>query len=43
MKEDKIQGLKLGADDYIVKPFEADILVLRLQNILKRSRRQLFL
>ncbi|MBQ4822500.1 response regulator transcription factor [Aquimarina sp. MMG016] len=37
MKEDKIRGLKLGADDYIVKPFEADILVLRLQNILKRT------
>ncbi|MBQ0786508.1 MAG: response regulator transcription factor [Oceanihabitans sp.] len=37
MKEDRIKGLKLGADDYIVKPFEADILVLRLQNILKRS------
>jgi len=41
MKEDKIRGLKLGADDYIVKPFEADILVLRLQNILKRSQKQL--
>ncbi|MEM6684981.1 MAG: response regulator transcription factor [Bacteroidota bacterium] len=40
MKEDKIRGLKLGADDYIVKPFEADILVLRLQNILKRSQKQ---
>ncbi|WP_299242483.1 response regulator transcription factor [uncultured Aquimarina sp.] len=39
MKEDKIRGLKLGADDYIVKPFEADILVLRLQNILKRSQK----
>nr|WP_175445436.1 response regulator transcription factor [Ulvibacter litoralis] len=39
MKEDKIQGLKLGADDYIVKPFEADILVLRLQNILKRVQK----
>ena len=39
MKEDRIQGLKLGADDYIVKPFEADILVLRLQNILKRAKR----
>ena len=35
MKEDKIKGLKLGADDYIVKPFEADELVLRLQNIFK--------
>ncbi|EDP97215.1 response regulator transcription factor [Kordia algicida OT-1] len=39
MKEDKIRGLKLGADDYIVKPFEADILVLRLQNILKRTKK----
>jgi DNA-binding response OmpR family regulator len=35
--EDKIKGLKLGADDYIVKPFEADELVLRLTNILKRT------
>jgi DNA-binding response OmpR family regulator len=40
MKEDKIRGLKLGADDYIVKPFEADILVLRLQNILKRTQKK---
>ncbi len=39
MKEDKIRGLKLGADDYIVKPFEADILVLKLQNILKRTKK----
>ena len=39
LKEDKIKGLKLGADDYIVKPFEADILVLKLQNILKRATR----
>ncbi len=39
LKEDKIKGLKLGADDYIVKPFEADELVLRIQNILKRSEK----
>ena len=36
LKEDKIIGLKLGADDYIIKPFEVDELILRLQNILKR-------
>lgn len=35
--EDKIKGLKLGADDYIIKPFEADELVLRINNILKRA------
>ena len=39
MKEDKIRGLKLGADDYVVKPFEADELILRIHNILKRSQR----
>jgi DNA-binding response OmpR family regulator len=39
MKGDKLKGLKLGADDYIVKPFEADELVLRLSNILKRTQR----
>lgn len=39
MKEDKIKGLKLGADDYIVKPFEVDELILRLNNIIKRSEK----
>lgn len=42
--EDIIKGLKLGADDYIVKPFEADELVLRLTNIIKRTeKRNLYL
>jgi len=36
-KEDKIKGLKIGADDYITKPFEVEELVLRIHNILKRS------
>lgn len=39
MKEDKIRGLKLGADDYVVKPFEADELILRINNIIRRSQR----
>ncbi|MGH2666122.1 response regulator transcription factor [Flavobacterium sp.] len=42
LKEDKIKGLQLGADDYIVKPFEADELVLRLNNILKRSQQKVY-
>lgn len=37
LKEDKIKGLKLGADDYITKPFDVDELELRIHNILKRS------
>jgi DNA-binding response OmpR family regulator len=36
-KEDKLRGLKLGADDYITKPFEAEELILRIHNILRRS------
>lgn len=39
-KEDRIKGLKLGADDYIAKPFEAEELILRIKNILKRATQQ---
>lgn len=39
LKEDKIKGLRLGADDYVVKPFEVEELILRIQNILKRSQK----
>lgn len=39
LKEDKIKGLRLGADDYVVKPFEADELILRINNILKRIQK----
>lgn len=38
-KEDKIKGLKLGADDYVVKPFEVNELILRIRNIIKRSQK----
>jgi two-component system phosphate regulon response regulator PhoB len=34
--EDRIKGLKQGADDYISKPFDAMELTLRIQSILKR-------
>ena len=35
--ESRIQGLQIGADDYIAKPFEPRELVLRIGNILKRA------
>lgn len=35
---DRIVGLELGADDYMPKPFEPRELVIRIQNILKRSQ-----
>lgn len=34
---DRILGLEIGADDYLSKPFEPKELILRLQNILKKS------
>jgi DNA-binding response OmpR family regulator len=36
-KEDRIQGLKTGADDYIVKPYSIEELILKIQVFLKRS------
>lgn len=38
--EDRIQGLEVGADDYLVKPFEPRELLLRITTILRRVRPQ---
>jgi DNA-binding response OmpR family regulator len=35
---DKIEGLQLGADDYIVKPFDPNELIARLQAVLRRTQ-----
>ncbi|MGL5167857.1 MAG: response regulator [Afipia sp.] len=35
--ESRIEGLQIGADDYVAKPFEPRELVLRIANILKRA------
>lgn len=39
-RSDKIQGLELGADDYIVKPFDIEELKLRVQNAITAANRQ---
>ena len=40
-EQDIINGLSMGADDYITKPFSVRELVLRVAAVLKRSRKQL--
>lgn len=37
---DRVRGLRLGAEDYILKPFEPAELLARIENVLRRHRRE---
>lgn len=39
LKEDVIKGFDLGADDYITKPFDSEVLLLKIKAILRRNDR----
>ncbi|NDI98609.1 response regulator transcription factor [Flavobacterium sp. LaA7.5] len=40
LKEDRIKGLRLGADDYLVKPYSMEELVLKIEVFLQRSQKK---
>jgi DNA-binding response OmpR family regulator len=37
-REDKLRGLKMGADDYVTKPFDLEELIARIHAVLRRAR-----
>lgn len=39
LKEDRIKGLKLGADDYLIKPYSIEELILKIEVFLQRSHK----
>ncbi len=39
LKEDRIKGLRLGADDYLVKPYSIEELILKIEVFLNRSQK----
>jgi len=40
MKDDVLEGFKLGADDYITKPFSMEELIMRIEAILRRTSQE---
>lgn len=40
LKEDRIKGLRIGADDYLVKPFSIEELVLKIEIFINRSQKK---
>ncbi len=39
MKDDVLKGYKIGADDYLTKPFDADILLKKLEVLIQRTQK----
>ena len=37
LKEDVLKGFKIGADDYLTKPFDSEVLLAKIKNILNRK------
>ena len=38
MKDDVLKGYKIGADDYLTKPFDSEILLFKIKSIFKRKK-----
>jgi len=38
LKEDRVEGFKIGGDDYVTKPFSIDELLLRIKAVLRRTK-----
>lgn len=36
-KQDQVKGYKIGADDYLTKPFDTELLILKIQRLLERT------
>ncbi|MFI5134316.1 MAG: response regulator transcription factor [Chitinophagales bacterium] len=41
MKADVVEGYKIGADDYVTKPFDSDVLLYKIRAVLKRNEQPL--